>query len=175
MFQGNHEEGMNIHLLDRAKKGDQAAFNAVIQPLENKLYRIARCILSSSDDCADALQEALLKAWLSLPSLRNMERFEPWLIRIVKNECRNLYRKNRRKATHPLDEADATYEMTNDGSLRAALDLLTQQQRLLITLHHILGYTVEEIARIEHLRPGTVKSRLSRARSALSAHLEGRE
>jgi len=177
MFQFSAEEERKVYLFTDQKRWDADAFAAAVSPLENKMYRVARSILRSSDDCADAIQEALLKAWLALPRLRDPALFEPWLMRIVQNESRNLLRRNRRARPDSLspEEAESTparQEDNTDGILRKALDGLEENQRLLLTLHHVLGYTIEEIARMQRMRQGTVKSRLSRARAALAGKLE---
>ena len=75
--------------------------------MERRLYRISRTILSSDADCQDALQEALIRAWMRRGSLRNEGAFDAWLIRILINECRILARRAKRHRHDELDEAMA--------------------------------------------------------------------
>ena len=157
----------------QAMQGDAGAFSAIILPLENKLYRAARSILHSPDDCADAIQETLIRAWRGLPGLRDPAQFEAWLLRILLNECRRVYWKRKNQTQH--EQALSALEeqvLVSDRALRAALDSLAAPQRVIITLHHLLGYSVAEIAAIERIPQGTVKSRLARARRALALELE---
>lgn len=136
------------------------------------MYNVSRSLLYSPEDCADAIQEALLRAWKKLPGLRNPDVFEAWIIRILINECNRLGRNYQTHTTEPFSgKQEVSQGVQHD--LRFALDALPEKQRLILTLHHMLGYSIDETAAILHLPQGTVKSRLSRARHALLAELEG--
>ena len=135
---------------------------------ERRLYRIARTLLHSDADCEDAVQEALLKAWAKLHTLREETFFETWLIRILINECRSLYRK-RPQVAQELPETLAA--PAADPQLFGALMNLPEKHRIPMELHYIEGYSVQEVAHMLRLPEGTVKWRLSRGRTLLKQEL----
>ena len=139
-----------------------------VRDCERRLYRVARTMLRSDADCEDAVQEALLKAWSRLGSLREERFFETWLIRILINECRNVYRR-RPRAQEELPESLAAPPA--DGELMDALMNLPEKHRIPMELHYIEGYGISEIARMLLIPEGTVKWRLSRGRALLKTEL----
>ncbi len=86
----------------KAQKGDLDAFVRIMRDLEPRLYSLAKSILRRDEDCADAMQEATLKAYKSLSTLRKPEYFKTWMIRILINECNQLLRNRQR--TVVMDE-----------------------------------------------------------------------
>lgn len=151
-------------------------YMARVEGMERRLYRIARAVLWNDSDCADAIQEAVVKGWLKRGSLRNPDWFETWLIRILINECRNIQRKNRVKLL-PLDdqidfgEPSAANDPVEDVQLRDALSRLPSKYRTVLVLHHLEGFSLEETADLLNQPQTTVKSRLHQARRALRALL----
>ena len=146
-------------------------FSERVEGMERKLYRISRTILSSDADCQDALQEALIKAWMRRGSLRDEGAFDAWLIRILINECRILSRGAKRHQHDELDEALAA-PPAPDRALHDALRALEEKYRLPVALHYVEGYRVEEIAKMLRAPVGTVKSRLHYGRRLLKDRLE---
>lgn len=146
-----------------------------VQAMEPTLFRTAYALLQNTADGEDAVQSALTRAYACFGSLRVTERFAPWLLRILKNECYTLLR--RRKFWAPLDaEKESADEMhPPDPDFSAAFGKLPQSQRLLLTLYYYEGYTTGEIAAVLAIPSGTVKSRLARARKALGALLADKE
>ncbi len=130
---------------------------------EPRLYRVARTMLRCDQDCADALQEGILRAWQRLESLRDKSRFDAWLMRIVVNECRNIQRGYKRRPLS-LDALPEKGEPPPDIGLRHALDTLSEKYRLPLVLHHAERLSIEEIARLLRLPQSTVKWRLHEAR-----------
>ena len=148
-------------------------FTMRVRSMERKLYRIAHAILWNDADCADAIQEAVFKGWMKRGGLRNEVYFETWLVRILINECRNLIRRSK-LAPLPLDEAVRAGVGDDPGvdlHLRAALVGLPEKYRTVLLLHHLEGYSLEEVARILKLTPQLVKSRLFQARKQLRKNL----
>ena len=139
-----------------------------VRGCERRLYRVARTMLRSDADCEDAVQEALLKAWSKLGSLREEQFFETWLIRILINECKNTYRR-RPRAQEELPESLAAPPA--DGELMDALMNLPPKFRIPMELHYIEGYGIAEISRMLRIPDGTVKWRLSRGRALLKTEL----
>lgn len=147
---------------------DEQAFTQRVTRSRDKLFRIAYAILHNEQDCADALQEALLRAWANVGKLREERYFDTWLVRILINECKRLCAARRR---HPVAPADAG-PPPEDPELGDALKALDEKYRLPIVLHYLEGYSLEEIAWLLRIPAGTVKSRMHAGRRALKAMLE---
>lgn len=137
-------------------------FTLSVARAREKLFRIAYTILHDEQDCADALQEALLRAWQNLPKLRQEEYFDTWLVRILINECKRVH-VQRRRISAPLTPAAPV----EDIGLHDALKALNEKYRLPLVLHYLEGYSLEEIAYLLHIPAGTVKSRMHTGRNAL--------
>ena len=147
-------------------------FQSRVRGCERKLYGMAYMLLHATADCEDAVQEALLRAWQRLPSLRDERYFETWLTRIVINECKNHLRRVKRRGEAPLDPRLAV-PRSPEPELHAALMGVEWKYRVLLTLKYIDGYSIDEIARIARLPQGTVSSRLNRAKKLLKDQLKG--
>lgn len=139
---------------------------------EATLYHISKTILKNDSDCADAVQEAIITAYSKLHSLRDERFFKSWLCRILINECYQICRAN--KKVVPLEdymEAEYSTEQRNNLGLFDAIMELKEELRLVIVLHYIEGFRTKEMADILKISEGTVKSRLSRARTELKCIL----
>lgn len=151
---------------------DKQTFAAQTAQMERSLYRVARGYLTDVTDCADAVQEALLKAWEHRGALREPLYFRTWLTRILINECQSILR--RRGRTQAVDP-DALPDPPATGApptLADALQALEPRDRAALVLHYLEGYSVRELAQLLHLPQGTVKCRLSRARQKLKNILQ---
>jgi len=164
--------------VSKACMGDDKAYERLIIPLENKMYRVARSVLFSDSDCCDAIQETLLRAWKKIPQLKDKTLFEPWLMRILVHECYRTARKNKRYEQTPfndellfeIQESPADLDLSMD--LRRMLDTLPPHERMALILYYTLDYKVKDIAGILDIPEGTVKSQLSRGRSHLAKKLK---
>ena len=170
---------MHRVLVDRAKKGDVEAFDALARTVGDRCMAIACRILRDADLAEDAVQAALITAWRELRTLRDPDRFEPWLHRILTNECYAAARRRRRWIGR--DPAPAGRSALGDRRdpdrqrprpARARLPRLTLEQRTVLVFHHYLGLPLTEIADRLGIPVGTVKSRLHHAITALRASLE---
>jgi RNA polymerase sigma-70 factor (ECF subfamily) len=174
---------MQRDLVMRARNGDHDAFAALAEGAFQGLYRTARLILRSDDRAADAVQEALTSAWLHIRAVREPDRFDAWLHRLLVHAC---YREARRSKQRELIEVHMT---APDGrGDRDAQDLtavrdqlergfrrLSPEQRAVLVIHHYLGLPDAEAATVLDIAVGTFKSRLHRASGALRAALEADE
>ena len=138
-----------------------------VRAMEGRLFRIAQGILWRYADSADAVQEAVLKAWKSRGSLRNEQYFETWLIRILINECHAIQRKNSRILPLEVAPEQTTAHTDPNIDLRDALLRLPEKLRMPVMLHYMEGYDSKDIARILRIPAGTVRTRLMRARNQL--------
>ncbi|MBR1820964.1 MAG: RNA polymerase sigma factor [Clostridia bacterium] len=151
----------------------QADFTQRVRACERRLYRVARTMLPREADCEDAVQEALLRAWDRLDTLKQEAYFETWLMRILINQCKTFYRR-RPPAAAELTE-DIPQPAPADAPLLEALMGLPQKPRVALELHYIEGYSVAETARILNVPEGTVKWRLSKGRALLRDAIDREE
>jgi RNA polymerase sigma-70 factor (ECF subfamily) len=169
--------------VEAARSGDRSAFDGIVRTEVDHVYRLALAITGNETDAADATQEAFLHAWRHVRELRDPDRFDAWLGRIIVNQARMVLRSRRRRlvreiavsdvdadARHP--HAAAAAAATEDAlALRAALARLPADQRVILALRHLEGRGIAEIAAILGVPEGTAKSRLFTARRALEAAL----
>ena len=151
-------------------------FTQRILAAELSLYRVAKSILHNDEDCADAIQNAILKAWQKRHALQKKEYFKTWLTRIVINECYKIIKESQRYI--PMDEYPGWDILAADGIREesvvfAELMKLDEKYRMPIVLHDIEGYSVKEISKILHLTETNVRNRLSRGKAALRETLKG--
>jgi RNA polymerase sigma-70 factor (ECF subfamily) len=167
-------------LARRAQGGDHEAFTALATAAISRLHRTARLILRDNDRASDAVQDALTSAWLDIRALRDTERFEGWLNRLLVRACyREAGRSRRRFAVESRVTAldvPTTSDVANDLAIRDQLERgfrrLSPDQRAVLVVHHYLGLRDQAAAEALGIPAGTVKSRLNRATSALRAALD---
>ena len=176
----------DARLLEMAAGGDVDAFDAVLRPRLDKLFRMAVAILRSEPDARDAVQEACVKAWRELPRMRDRRSFDAWLSQILVNSCRSHLRHERRVrireidvANMPTDEMDPGLQVVGVAdalpeteAIQRAFERLGARDRSMLVLHYVEERPLAEIARIVGSPVGTIKWRLSNARQALTKALE---
>jgi RNA polymerase sigma-70 factor, ECF subfamily len=169
---------MDRDLLVRARAGDREAFELIVVAKGEPLFRTALAIMGNEADARDATQEAFVAAWRRISDVRDLDRFDAWLGRIVINECRMALRRRRRVREVSVEETpDLPDRLTQPASAGPtdfddAFARLTVDQRAMLVLHHLHGYGVREIGTWLGIPTGTVKWRLNRARNALRRELE---
>ena len=167
-------------LVVRAREGDRTAFSELAAQSIGRLSAVARMILRDEYAAQDAVQEALIEAWRSLPSLRDPDRFEAWVRRLLVRACFKVLRRTKRVDTveirlTPADEpAIGGLERKLDihDQLERGLARLTADQRAVIVLVYYLDLPLADAAQALGTPVGTTKSRLSRATQALRAAVE---
>ena len=169
---------MRRDLVEAARNGDHEAFEVLASSAGDRLYGVARLILRTTDLAEDAVQEALVSAWQQLPSLRDPDRFDAWLYRLVVNACANQGRQLRRwsQQVRPLPVepsiGDDTGSIADRDQLERGFSRLKPEQRAVIVLHYYSGFSATEIAEILGIPDGTARSRLHYATEAMRAALE---
>ena len=170
---------MHRELVDRATRGDEEAFDALARAVGDRCMAIASRILRDSDLAEDAVQASLIVAWRELRTLRDPDRFEPWLHRILTNECYAEARRRSRWTAQirllPLDtqtEVGGILTVDDRDQLERAFRRLTLQQRAVLVFHHYVGLPLPEVALRLGIPLGTAKSRLHHATAALRASLD---
>ena len=148
---------------------DIQTFEEEVLRIERLLYRVSWSMLSNQEDCADAVQEALTRAWEKRYTLRSIKAFRNWMVQILCYVCKDMLRKRQRQRQVPLED-DVLAALVHDESgatVLDALDWLSPEHRAAVVLHYLEGYKVRDIAQMLGTPIGTVKSRLMKARSCL--------
>lgn len=165
-------------LVSRARDGDHDAFAVLARGASRRLHGAAYVILRDPHLAEDAVQEALIGAWRDLPRLRDADRFDAWLHRLLVNSCMDLLRRRRRRivevqleATDAPSRTDLSTELADREMLDAALHDLEPQKRALIVGHVMLGMPLPDVASALGIPLGTAKSGLHRALASLRSGL----
>ena len=158
---------MTAAMVRIAQTGDHAAFEALIGAAYDRLFAIAFRILRDREAAEDATQDAVVRCWRDLRGLRDPDRFEAWLHRLLVNACRDLARRSRRRpqevfghAIEPPIGADDYGRLADHDELERAFMRLPADQRIALVLTHYVGYSAAELATILGVPSGTVYSRL---------------
>lgn len=177
-------------VIDACKAGDEKAFGEVVLAYQRRVYNIAYRMLGNKEEAKDLAQEVFLSVFESIKKLREEMKFEPWLIQITINHCRNRWKYLKRRKYFQSDSLDDPIE-TEDGEIprqvydpsdnpetllekkmiqnliQSGLLQLKEEQRELIVLRDLQGLSYEEIGKLFSLPEGTVKSKIHRARMDL--------
>ncbi len=171
---------MQRDLVLRAMGGDHDAFTALATAAFDRLHRTARLILRSDDRAADAVQEALMAAWLHIRAVRDPDRFDAWLHRLLVHACYREARRAKQREVVEIHMTEPDARWDGDAQDRTAVHdqldrgfrRLTPEQRAVLVVHHYLGLPDADAAAVLAIAVGTFKSRLHRASAALRAALE---
>jgi RNA polymerase sigma-70 factor (ECF subfamily) len=170
---------VEVALVELARAGDEEAFASLARGAGDRLLAIAYRILRDLGHAEDAVQQTLVLAWRELPQLRDVDRFDAWLHRLLVNACYREARQGRRWAANvrvlPVEEperSDDYLSIVQRDQLERGFRRLPPEQRAVFVFHHHLGLTQLEIAEQLGVPLGTVKSRLHYATNTLRAALE---
>jgi RNA polymerase sigma-70 factor, ECF subfamily len=169
---------LSSDLVERAQRGDRDAFDAIASAAYHRLYAVSRRILRDGYAAEDVVQETLIRAWRDLRGLRDPERFDAWLHRILIRACQDHVRAQRRRPPQvlvldidgPVD-TDAIARLADRDQLERAFLELSVDHRAVLVLTHYVGLRAPEIAAILEIPAGTVHSRLHYAVLAMRAAL----
>ncbi len=178
-------------LIKEARRGNLDAYNTLVLHYQSQVYNVAYRILGERDAAADATQEAFISAYKAIRRFRGGS-FRAWLLRIVTNACYDELRRRKRRPQASLDALYVEDEAPDPGfvshaenpesyaqrmdlqaAIRDCLQRLPDDQRTVVVLSDIEGFSYDEIAEITGVALGTVKSRLSRSRARLRDCLQG--
>ncbi len=179
MIAPSEEPALDRDLVRQAQHGDQEAFGVLARTNGDWLFAVAQRILRDFDRAEDAVQQTLVIAWRELPTLRDPDRCEAWLRRLLVRVCCVEIRRTRRiDATIrvlPVGEpitADGEISVADRDQLERGFRRLPPEQRVILVLHHYLGLAPAEIAEALGIPAGTARSRLHYAHAAMRAALE---
>ena len=173
-------------IIEKVLAGDSNAFGELVEAYQDKVYNLALRMCGNADDAFDLAQDAFFRAWRGLSGFQFESAFSTWLFRLTSNVCLDWLRAKKRRPTVSLTTLDdegeeVQMEIRDPGkspeelllaaedraAVTRAMNELPVEFREILTLRAIDDLSYTEIAEILHLREGTVKSRLSRARLAL--------
>lgn len=170
-------------LIEKAKKGDKAAFEELVRLHERNVYNLTLKLLKNREDALDAAQEVFLKVWINIENFRGDSKFSVWIYRLTYNTCLDVLRKMKKGEIISLtSENDETEKDIPDEAtapegnvirqemrhiVRKAVEELPEEYRRILIMREFTEMTYSEISRATGLNEGTVKSRLSRARGKL--------
>lgn len=165
-------------IVQRARRGDAAAFEQLVTAYRDRVYRLALRLCGNEADADEVAQDAFLAAWRGLPNFRGESKFSTWLYQLVNHAAIDLLRREKRQvAAEDIDEVDAPDSAPSPHHLaerneqrqavREAVLALPPEQRQVVVLRFMEELSYEEIGAALHLPTGTVKSRLNRAKAAL--------
>jgi RNA polymerase sigma factor (sigma-70 family) len=172
---------MDPDVIGRAKRGDKEAFTTLVLTHGDRLYSVAFRILRDTGRAEDAVQQTFLTAWRDLRQLRDNDRIQAWLYRLLVNACFAEVRHTRRwqpglRLVTDLDVGPSTNDTQVSVALRDELERafrrLSAEQRAVLVMHHYLGLSGAEIAETLGLSPGTVRSRLHYGKQQMRAAME---
>jgi len=175
-------------LVGRARRGDREAFTQLIVQYQVPLYNMALRMVGRPDDAADIAQEAFLRAWEKIRTLREAP-FKAWLFQIAANLCYDHFRRGRRYGVMPEDDQTSTSNVVGLGVatpdpqeraeanertrlVRDCIQALDHDMRIAIVLRDVNGMAYDEIAAVLRVPLGTVKSRIARARAQVQERLQ---
>lgn len=174
-------------MIERASRGDAAAFNHLMAQHERRMYAVALRMCGNREDAQDCLQEAMLRVYRAIGGFKGQSSFSTWVYRITMNTCLDeLRRKKNRQNTSldnlldlgwsPADESNAPEKQAMRSELRRnlnrAIQELPEEMRSAVVLRDIQGFSYDEIARMLEINVGTIKSRISRGREKLREKLK---
>lgn len=150
----------------------------VILDSQHQMYATAKSILKDDHDCADAIQETIVKAFAKLDTLRKDRFVKTWLMRILMNECYNICRKSEKilPIDQYMEQIEAPQkESRNYRELYEAVQELQEELRIPVVLYYVEDFSCREIAEILGISEGAVQKRLARAREKLKNRLQNKE
>jgi RNA polymerase sigma-70 factor (ECF subfamily) len=169
---------MERQLVERAQDGDHEAFDQIVGPRFDRLYAIARRIVRDPDVADDAVQDCIVRGWRDIRGLKDPDRLEAWLYRLLVRACYDQLRHERRRIEMRVlpidraDETDANQGVADRDSVERGFRHLSPEHRAVLVLHHYLGLQAAEIADTLGVATGTIYSRLHYATDAMRAAIE---
>lgn len=158
---------MDRVLVEQARRGDRDAFASLVHQVSDSLFAVAFRILRDNGLAEDALQDALVSAWRQLPRLRDADRFEAWIHRVLVHSCYAESRRGRDARSnvrlldlHGSSTSDGSRALADRDEIERAFRHLPLDQRAVFVMHHYLGLPLVEVAETLGIPAGTARSRL---------------
>ena len=139
------------------------------------LFRISYAMLCSKEDAEDAVQETFYKYLVKQPVFRDADHEQAWFLRVVSNQSKDMLRRRKIRSTLSLDEIEEYEIAPEQATILQDLFSLPEKYKMVMVLHYLEDFSVQEIAQSQNLTPSAVKMRLARGREMLKNITEGRE
>ena len=158
-------------LVEKAKNNDKLAFSKLIKSIEKELYLTAKTRLKNEDDMEDAIQETVFKCYKNIKMLRDNSLFKAWAIKILINECNNIYRRKNKNIISYEEKEMENYISADNDDEKMEFELLIQdlsyEEKIILTLYYYSRYTIREISKIAKVNQNTIKGKMARARKKI--------
>lgn len=164
-----------MSIITQIKKGDQQAFEELIEEYKLPIYKTAKAILKDEDDVCDAIQDTCLSVYRNINSVKNEKYFKTWVIRITINKCYDIISKHKLNDEKIVKIQSSMLEIQSNfdsnviakTDLERAMDLLEEDLKLVTVLYYYNDMSISDISEVINIPKGTVKSRIFRAREKL--------
>jgi len=184
---------VSFELIERARGGDDGAFNQVVQAYRKRILGTIARLIGRAEDVEDVGQEVFLRLYFSLDQLRTAEVFEPWLYRLTVNAAYDHLRRQRRRQESRMSDLSEQQVMMADASeggkrrseeqrrtrvrelVQSLLEKVSEEDRILLTLKEVEGLSLKELEKIYHVSENALKVRLFRARQRVLKAYESHE
>ena len=169
---------MEIEKIKEAKLGDKEAFEEIIMENIDYFYKIAYTILKNEEDASDAISNTVLKAYTKIKQLQKDDFFKTWITKILKNECYDIIRKNKKIVyieEYKQENLKYSHEKEEQVDIKKAIQSLNENLSEIVILYYIQDKSIAEISKILKIPQGTVKSRLYKARSEIAKQINYKE
>ncbi len=163
----------DIQLIKKAKAGDTTAFATLYETIYKDLYRFALYTLKNPSDAEDVVSESVIDAFSQIRKLRKEESFKAWIFKILSNKCRQKFKTQHLSLEEiPWDFPDtSSSNLETDTLIREEFFSLSNEERLIISMHLFAGYKSREIAKILHMNENTIRSKESRALKKIASNI----
>ena len=166
-------------LVKKSQKYDELAFTRLIHSIENEMYRIAKLKLGKDDDAYEALQNTIILIYKNIKKLKEPKKFKTWTIRILINECLKIIKRNNKNINSCIEYDENIGKIENrfekvesEVDLNNLLKFLNEDEKIVVSLYYGEQYKIREIAEILSESEGTIKSRISRAKTKIKNHIK---
>ncbi len=163
-------------LLKKAQNGDKHAFDKVIEAVQRKLYAVAKSRISNEEDIEDILQDTVMYAYINIKNLRELDKFNSWITKILINNCNKMYVRNHMNTLSYdsvdneniilKDEAQIS-QLENELNFYSIIEFLEMEEKTIITMYYLKEYTTKEISEILNINESTLRSRISSIRKKI--------
>lgn len=168
---------MDNIIITKAINGDKDAFITIMKSVEAKMYIVAKSRLDNNEDIKDVIQETIFESYKNIRQLRDIEKFESWVLSILINNCNKFYKNhnNYNYISYSENEPDTNNQFTNlekNLDFLSLLKLLDKSEQEIFTLFYINEYTTPKISELLNINENTVKTKLRRARQKIKEYIE---
>ena len=156
----------------KAQKGDKSAFEYLIKSMQDNLYRFTRSKINNEEDCIDLVQDAIIDAYYSIGKLKDNKRFKSWLYAILSNKIKDYYSSHKNEIPYENEYLENQPYVMDLNETDYILNDLDDEEKQIVLLFYIDGYTSKEISKMLGINMNTIKTKLLRARNKLKNKLE---